>query len=137
MTSNATPPGITDHIISEARQLAGAELPVNALEAAENSVMDWLGVTIAGADDAMVHSLIASAREQGGHDQATVLWHGVRTSAALAALVNGSASDSLDFADSNPNMRGHSTAAVVAAALSMAEAHGLRDRKSTRLNSSH
>jgi DNA repair protein RadD len=70
----------------------------------------------------MVHSLIAAAREQGGNAQASILWHGERTSTSLAALVNGSASDSLDFADSNQNMRGHSTPAVVATALAMAEA---------------
>ena len=119
------PPGITEHLINQVRRLAGAALPEDALEAARNSVMDWMGVTIAGADDAMVHSLIAAAREQGGNAQASVIWHGERTSAALAALINGSASDSLDFADSNPNMRGHSTPAVVAAALAMAEARNL------------
>ena len=87
--------------------------------------MDWMGVTIAGADDALVRTLIAAAREQGGDPQASVIWHGERTSAALAALINGSASDSLDFADSNQNMRGHSTPAVVATALAMAESRKL------------
>lgn len=117
--------GITEHLIAQVRQLAGAELPHDALEAAKNSVMDWMGVTIAGADDAMVHSLIAAAREQGGTPQASVIWHGERTSTSLVALINGSASDSLDFADSNQNMRGHSTPAVVATALAMAEARKL------------
>ena len=117
--------GITGHLIDQVRRLAGAELPEDALQAARNSVMDWMGVTIAGADDALVHSLIAAAREQGGSAQASVIWHGERTSAAFAALINGSASDSLDFADSNPNMRGHSTPAVVATALAMAESRKL------------
>lgn len=125
MSAKQTPQGITEHLISQVRDLAGAELPDDALEAARNSVMDWMGVTIAGADDAMVHSLIAAAREQGGAPQATVIWHGEQTSAAFAALINGSASDSLDFADSNMNMRGHSTPAVVATALAMAESRKL------------
>lgn len=123
--SNSENLGITEHLINQVRQLAGAALPDDALEAAQNSVMDWMGVTIAGADDAMVHSLIATAREQGGMAQASVIWHGERTSTSLAALINGSAADSLDFADSNQNMRGHSTPAVVAAALAMAEARRL------------
>ncbi len=125
MNAKQHSPGITEHLIGEVRQLAGAALPDDALEAARNSVMDWLGVTIAGADDAMVHSLIAAAREQGGSAQASVIWHGEQTSAAFAALINGSASDSLDFADSNQNMRGHSTPAVVATALAMAESRKL------------
>lgn len=117
--------GITTHLIQQVRALAGASLTADIVQAAKNSVMDWLGVTIAGADDAMVHSLIAAAREQGGTPQATVIWHGERTSAAFAALINGSASDSLDFADSNPNMRGHSTPGVVATAFAMAESRNL------------
>ena len=125
MSNNENHHGITEHLIDEVRRLAGAAIPNDALEAARNSVMDWIGVTIAGANDAMVHSLIAAAREQGGTPQASVIWHGERTSTSLAALINGSASDSLDFADSNPNMRGHSTPAVVATALAMAEAREL------------
>ncbi|MFM9967768.1 MAG: MmgE/PrpD family protein [Burkholderiales bacterium] len=125
MSNNEKQPGITEHLIDQVRELSGAALPEDALEAARNSVMDWMGVTIAGADDAMVHSLIAAAREQGGNREASVFWHGERTSAALAALVNGSASDSLDFADSNQNMRGHSTPAVVATAFAMAESRKL------------
>ena len=121
MSGKETSQGITTHLIGQVHALAAANLPDDALEAARNSMMDWMGVTIAGADDAMVHSLIAAAREQGGTPQASVIWHGERTSASLAALVNGSASDSLDFADSNQNMRGHSTPAVVATALAMAE----------------
>ena len=121
MNTNEKNQGITEHIVDEVRRLAGAALPADALEAARNSVMDWMGVTIAGADDAMVHSLIAAANEQGGLPQASIFWHGGRTSASLAALINGSASDSLDFADSNQNMRGHSTPAVVATAFAMAE----------------
>jgi 2-methylcitrate dehydratase PrpD len=117
--------GITTHLIEQVRALAGASLPADIIQAAKNSVMDWLGVTIASADDAMVHSLIAAAREQGGTPQATVIWHGERTSAAFAALINGSASDSLDFADSNQNMRGHSTPGVVATAFAMAESRNL------------
>lgn len=117
--------GITNHIVEQVRTLAGAPLSAEILQAAKNSVMDWLGVTIAGANDALVHSLIAAAREQGGAPQATVIWHGERTSAAFAALINGSASDALDFADSNQNMRGHSTPGVVATALAMAESRRL------------
>jgi 2-methylcitrate dehydratase PrpD len=121
----AKPPAITEFIVSEAGRLSSAALAPPVLDAARNCVLDWLGVTLAGADDALVHSLIEAAREQGSRPQASVVWHGERTSPAFAALINGSAADALDFADSNPNMRGHSTPAVVAAALAMAESRKL------------
>jgi 2-methylcitrate dehydratase PrpD len=113
---------ITPFIVSQARSLCSSSLPDEVLQAARNCVLDWLAVTIAGAGEPLVHSLIEAVREQGGRPLATVVWHGERTSPAFAALINGSASDALDFADSNPAMRGHSTPAVVATALAMSEA---------------
>src|SRR6185437_5514551 len=61
------------------------------------------------------------AREQGGNPLCTVIYHGERTSPAYAALINGSAGDALDFADSNLAMRGHTTPATVATALAVGE----------------
>ena len=102
-------PGLTEQIVSEVRALSSARLPDAVLQAARNCVLDWFAVTVAGADEPLVHSLTATAREQGGRASASIVWHGELTSEAFAALINGSAADALDFADSNPAMRGHST----------------------------
>jgi 2-methylcitrate dehydratase PrpD len=120
-TSTQKASKITGFLVTEAMKLGAASLPDEVLDAARNCVLDWLGVTIAGAGEPLVRSLIEAAREQGGLPQSTVVWHGEKTSHAFAALINGSASDALDFADSNPAMRGHSTPAVVATALAMSE----------------
>ncbi len=61
----------------------------------------------AGADDLLTLKLLESARAQGGHPQSTVLWFGEKTSPMLASLVNASAADALDFADSNYYIAGH------------------------------
>jgi 2-methylcitrate dehydratase PrpD len=88
---------------------------------ARDCVLDWFGIAVAGANEPLVHKLIAEAQDQGGKPETTVLWHGVRTSPMFVALINGSAGDALDFADSNFAMRGHTTPGVVACSLAMAE----------------
>jgi 2-methylcitrate dehydratase PrpD len=92
------------------------------LELARHCVLDWFGVTIGGAREPLVGKLIAEVREQGGHPVCTIVANGEQTSPAYAALINGSAGDALDFADSNLAMRGHTTPAVVATALAVGEA---------------
>jgi len=116
--------GITRFIIEDVRALLAAPLPDDVIEAARQSVLDWFGIAIGGADEPLVAMLRAEAREQGGHPLATVVYHGEKTSTAYAALINGAMADALDFSDANLAMRGHTTPANVAAALALAEARG-------------
>ena len=115
---------ITAFLVSESRRIDPAHLPPDVLEMARHCVLDWLGVTIAGAGEPLVLKLIEEAREQGGNPDCTLVWHGDRVSSAFAALINGSAADALDFSDTNFAMHGHSTPAVVATAFALAEARG-------------
>ncbi len=119
---------VTRFLVDEVRRLSAAVPPEEVLAAARHCVLDWLAGSIAGAEEPLVLPLLKTVAEHGGKPAATVLRHGLRTSAPFAALVNGSMSDALDFADSNQNMRGHSTPAVVAAALAMAELRNLSGR---------
>lgn len=120
---------VTRFLVEEVRRLSAATPPDEVLAAARHCVLDWLAGSIAGAEEPLIRPLMRTVEEHGGRPVATVLRHGMRTSAAFAALVNGSMSDALDFADSNQNMRGHSTPAVVATALAMAESRGLSGRE--------
>jgi 2-methylcitrate dehydratase PrpD len=112
---------VTELIVSQVHGIDPTKLPGDVLEAARHSLLDWCGIAIAGATEPLVLKLIEEAREQGGHPLCTVIYHGERTSPAYAALINGSAGDALDFADSNLAMRGHTTPAVVATALAVGE----------------
>lgn len=114
--------GITQFIIEDVRALLAGPLPDDVVEAARQSVLDWFGIAIGGADEPLVDKLRAEAREQGGNPLATVVFHGEKTSTAYAALINGAMADALDFSDANLAMRGHTTPANVATALAMAEA---------------
>ncbi|MFM9967759.1 MAG: MmgE/PrpD family protein [Burkholderiales bacterium] len=117
-------PGLTKFIIEDVRALLAAPLPDDVIEAARQSVLDWFGIAIGGADEPLVEKLRAEAKEQGGNPLATVVFHGEKTSTAYAALINGAMADALDFSDANLAMRGHTTPANVATALAMAEAKG-------------
>lgn len=117
-------PDITKFLIDEARRIAASNLPQEVLEVARQSILDWFGVTIAGANEELVLKLLAEARFQGGHPLCSVLWHGDRTSPAFASLINGAAADAADFSDVHLAMHGHPTAAVMAAALAAAEVRG-------------
>ncbi|MFI5310862.1 MAG: MmgE/PrpD family protein [Gemmatimonadales bacterium] len=106
-----------------ARALATATidaLPGPVSEAAQRSVLDWLGSALAGASEPparMCHSVVAGL---GTSDEATVFGAG-RSSAAGAALANGVASHILEFDDVHKGSTLHAGAPVISAALAVAE----------------
>ncbi|MCC6472224.1 MAG: MmgE/PrpD family protein [Burkholderiales bacterium] len=116
--------GFTRHLIGEIRRLVVGPLPGEVVEVARQSVLDWLGGAIAGADQPLVVALREEIAAQGGNPLSTLVVHGERTSPAFAALANGAAADALDYSDAHSAMRGHTTPAVVGAALALAEARG-------------
>ncbi len=118
---NAASQSVTATILTQVDALFATPLPEDVIEWARQGVLDWLGVALAGAEDELTLALRDEAREEGGRPVATVLYHGDKTSPMLAALVNASMADALDFSDANPNMHGHTTPAIVAAALALAE----------------
>src|SRR5262249_26077802 len=97
-------------------------LPRTAVHAAKRCVLDGLGVALAGADTPWVERVLAVARAQMPAPRAGVLGHADRLSAALAALVNGTALPALDYdGDPAPCPTGP---VVIAAALAVAEETG-------------
>ena len=116
--------GITRYLASEVRAIAASRLPDDVVEVARQSVLDWLGNVISGGGEPLVSMLREEALAQGGNPLCSLVRHGDRTSPAFAALINGSAADALDFADGNNAMKGHTTPAVVAASLALAELKG-------------
>ena len=66
------------------------KIPMEMKEHAKVAFLDWLGVLMAGKDEPLAQKLLDYARSMGGHPQATVLGHGLKTSATQAALINDS-----------------------------------------------
>ena len=118
MSERATEHGPTSQL---ATFIVTAEVPPAVRMTARRYLLDWLGSTIAGGEmrpPAMVREVVASL---GGHEQATVLATGERTSAPLAALANAAASHVLEMDDLDPGSIYHPAAPTVSAALAVAE----------------
>jgi len=74
-------------------------LPPSTIHSAKRCVLDGIGVALAGADTPWVERVLAVARAQESRPRARVFGHPDRVSAALAALVNGTAVHALDYDD--------------------------------------
>ncbi len=113
--------GLTRKIAENSASLTFDRLPKDVVSIAKSCLIDWLGVTLAGADEDLSRILQAEAKEEGGREQATVIGGAFMTSLVQAALLNGSASHALDYDDVNLIMPGHPTVPVVPAILALAE----------------
>ena len=96
-------------------------VPENAREVAKQAIMDFIGVTLAGAGEPLTRILLAEAGEQGGNPQASVIGSPTRTSTTQAALINGAAGHAHDYDDVHTAMSGHPTVPVAPAVLALGE----------------
>ncbi|MEO6044281.1 MAG: MmgE/PrpD family protein [Tepidiformaceae bacterium] len=116
--------GVTRAIAASARAISFESLPADVVVLARQCVLDWFGVTLAGANEPLARILRDEALESGGNPQATVIGRGMRTSMQQAALINGAASHALDFDDVQMTMSGHPSVPVIPALLALAEHRG-------------
>ncbi len=100
------------------------DVPADARVLVRHCLLDWIAVTLAGAQEPVAHMLAEEAREQGGFPQATVVGHGFAASSRQAALINGAASHALDFDDVNMSFTGHPSVVLMPALLALAESRG-------------
>jgi len=100
------------------------QLPGDTVEMAKRCFLDWLGSAVAGAPDKPTQAMLKVARDLGGNEEATLVPNGKKTSAFLAALVNGAASHVVEMDDVHKASILHPAAPVLPAALAMAEREG-------------
>jgi 2-methylcitrate dehydratase PrpD len=100
--------------------LRNEDLTEHATTWARHALLDWLAVSLAGAQEPLVRMLVDA---YGASDQGPclVLGHKANISARDAALINGSAGHALDFDDVASRMYGHPSVPVVPAALALAQ----------------
>jgi len=67
-------------------------MPGDVREAARRCVLDWMAVSLAGADDPLIRILIDAALEEGGNPRCTLVAQSERVSPLQAALINGATS---------------------------------------------
>jgi 2-methylcitrate dehydratase PrpD len=117
-------PGLSGEIAERAVALTFAELPHDVAEIARQCFLDWLGVTLAGAQEdvsRIVREELLDSGSAAGARGATVVGRTERLSIHDAALVNGTASHALDYDDVNESMYGHPSVPILAGLLALAE----------------
>lgn len=117
-TQNA---GLTQVLTRRVLSLRREDLPPEVDTLARQCLLDVLGVTIAGHDDAISELMLADMQAQGGPAQATVLGGGQQLGIRQAALVNGCAAHALDFDDVNLSINGHPSAVILPPLLALGE----------------
>ncbi len=120
-TTDPDAPSITSVVAELAANVRYEDLPADVVLLAKECLLDWLGVTIAGASEPLSRILQDEMLEQGGNAQATIVGTGLRGTIQQAALVNGAASHALDYDDVHQAMSGHPTVPVAPGLLALAE----------------
>lgn len=100
------------------------------LERVRHCLLDWVGVTVAGAQEPVaraVHAVSAAGGGEGGPCSIVGTLH--RAGPQASALANGAAAHAHDYDDISFWMHGHPSVPVVAAVLAIAEQRGLTGRE--------
>ena len=114
--------GATAELAQFACALGFDAVPEEAFRWAKDSILDCIGVALAGAKKDVGKIMTEYVREAGGTPESGVLAAGFKTSAANAALANGTLGHALDYDDySLPNWMGHPTVPILPAVLALGQ----------------
>jgi len=101
-----------------------AQIAASARDAAKKCVLDLMGVAAAGFSSAGARALREAASTLVSPGPASVWFSGAGLHAAGAALANSGAASALDLDDGHRAAGGHPGAAIIPAALALAESYG-------------
>lgn len=119
--SDATPQ-VTRELAEWTAKFTNRDVTPSAQTWAVHTLLDWTGVTVAGAREPLAEILTTQYAEDEG--PCTVIGTGRRARAHDAAMLNGSAGHALDYDDVNASMGGHPTAPVAPVVLALGEQLG-------------
>lgn len=116
--------GATAILARHAAQVRFEDLPPGAVRAAKRSLIDAIGVSLAASGLGEGCAAFADEAREAGQGPCTVLGFGFTAPPLAAALANGALAHALDFEDVYDGAPIHPNAALVPAALAVAEAKG-------------
>lgn len=119
---------ITERLATFATETRFDDLPTEVKKQAVTSFLDWLGVALAGSLEHPTR-IISSLASTASQAEATIIGSGSKTSAISAALINGVAGHSIELDDIHEEAVIHPAAAVIPAALSIAERQGANGKQ--------
>jgi len=96
-------------------------LPAIVIEKAKKSILDTMGVAIAGANTDVGRIVLAYSDTLGGNPQSRIWGTAIKTSAQLAALANSTLGHALDFDDTSHSYIGHASVSVLPAVIAAGE----------------
>ena len=116
--------GVTAQLAAFIVDTTGADIPPQAYARAKEAMLDGLGCALVGSPTPIGKLITRYVHERSETPRAAVIGSGFKTSAALAALANGTMAHALDFDDVNWSMNGHPTVPLLPAVLALGqEAH--------------
>ncbi len=118
-----------DQLLDRVHSLRFDELPEAAVAQVKSSLLDLLGVALAGwsePESSIVYEHVVSTFGAGA---ASVIGTSTRVAPEGAALANGTLAHALDFDDTSWTYIGHASAVIVPAALAIGEARGSSGRE--------
>jgi len=115
---------VTEEFVTWAWSLTHEPPPVEVRHAAARQLLDATGVMVAGARSAETAFVGAVADGFTAPAESTRIDSGAKVPSPIAALVNGASLHSLDLDDTHAGSLIHASAAVVPAALAVAEERG-------------
>lgn len=112
---------LSQSIATYVSDLSVSDVPPDGLSRGKRSIIDTVGVMLAGLDEQPTALTSRLIRLHGGQG-ANHLFGGDTTASPMdAALVHGTASHALDFDDTSPAINGHPSSSLVPALLSISE----------------
>lgn len=119
----------TFNLATYCSELCFHDLPQPAVEKARNSVLDLLGVAIAGHNMESSRLVVGLVRSMGGTGESSVIGEGLKVPAANAALANGAIAHALELDDTHRWTYLHAGASIIPAALAVAEKRRLNGKQ--------
>lgn len=104
------------------------DLPEEVVADTRRRILDTLGIIAAASTTPQTQAVRTAAAALGQGDEAGLIGFGGRTTAALAALVNGSGAHGINFDDTHPETLIHTSVSTVPVALSLGESIGASGR---------
>ena len=119
--SKADKVSISDQIVQFVCEFEGTAIPDDARHVMRLSLVDWVAVAVAGRNEPVARILQKIGTDDGGTPEAFVVGCSHRLPARMAAKINGTLSHALDYDDTHFDSMGHTSVAVIPAALSLAD----------------
>ncbi len=113
--------GLTRDIARFVTELCPETIPSEVISVIKNAFLDTVGVALAGKNEAGCQIVFDYVKSEGAKPIVTVWGKGMKTSAGLAALANGTMAHALDYDDVNSSVYGHPSTVLVPASLAVAE----------------